>query len=415
MEENKNLFENEIENTVAPDEIGENFFDLNDDFKLKGEEPEKSSKKKNNKKPPKKPLTEKEKLKRKKSRMKSFKAFAWIVCIMTISIVIAVSGIIVLSDMFGIRINASEAKIRINIPQGTTAGEIADILAEYDIINHPGVFKFYSKLKGFDSQYKYGVYDFGMDWGYEDIAHDLIEYGAKAETVTVRIPETATIDDIAKLLAKNKVCTKDEFFEAMEKGVYEYDFIKEIPTDKVHYRFEGYLFPDTYEFYTYGSVTCAEDAINRMLAQTAKHLDANAIKEIKASGRTVHEVLTMASIVEMEASAIPAEMPRVAQVFYNRLVWDEPHFLGSSPTAEYPYGDGAYNTNAGAPGACEGMPPGPYCAPSANAIKAAIFPEKDFPMTYFVTDSEMNFYYNPTYREHVNTINRLKNEGKWAG
>ncbi|MBQ5809993.1 MAG: endolytic transglycosylase MltG, partial [Clostridia bacterium] len=251
--------------------------------------------------------------------------------------------------------------------------------------------------------------------GYEDIARKLTTEGEKAKTVTIRIPEAATIDEIAELMQKNKVCTEEEFIQAVQTGEFEYDFIKNIPTDKVHYRLEGYLFPDTYEFYTYGSITCAEDAVNRMLAETAKHFDAETLSKISAAGRTVHDILTIASIVEMEASAIPAEMPRVAQVFYNRLVWNEPHYLGSSPTAEYPYGEGAYDTNASNPLATEGMPPGPYCAPSSAAIKAAVDPEIGFEMTYFVTDKEMKFYYNNDYRAHINTINKLKREGKWAG
>jgi len=420
LEENKNIFEEAVSGEVSEKAANEDvsdgaFFELNDDFKLNTPAtPVKNKKNKKNKKQ-KPEMDEKARLRKKKQAKKNLKAFLWIFGIMATAIVLAVVGIIVLSDMFGIRIGAPSGRATIRIEQGTTAGEIADILSERGVINNPNVFKFYSKIKGFDAQYKYGVYEFGYDWGYEDIASDLIKYGEKAETVTVRIPEAATIDDIAKLLSKNGVCTKDEFFEAMENSSFDYDFIKEIPTDKVHYRLEGYLFPDTYEFYTYGSVACAEEAIDRMLAQTAKHLDANAIKQIKATGRTVHEVITMASIVEMEASAAPEEMPKVAQVFYNRLVWDEPHYLGSSPTADYPYGDGTYNTNAGAPNATEGMPPGPYCAPSANAIKAAIYPDTGCQMTYFVTDSEMVFYYNSSYRDHVNTINRLKNEGKWAG
>ena len=118
----------------------------------------------------------------------------------------------------------------------------------------------------------------------------------------------------------------------------------------------------------------------------------------------------MASIVELEASASTNEMPKVAQVFYNRLNWDEPKLLGSSPTQKYPYGNGRYDTNK-----TEGLPPGPLCSPSLSAIKAALFPDTSVKATYFVTDSDNVFYYNDSYAAHIRTINELKSKGKWIG
>ncbi len=367
---------------------------------------------------PKRRLTEEEKLqrRRKRRRKKNLLAFVWVVAIILSAMILAAGIIYVFSDLLGIRLqNYGDKKIKVYIPEGTSAAQIAEILEDYELIRNPFVFRVYSKLKGFDSQYKYGVYEFSFEMPYEDLAEKMIKEGEKASTVTIRIPEAATIDEIAELMYKNDVCTREEFFEAVQNSKYDYDFIDLIPTDKVHYRLEGYLFPDTYEFYNYGSMTCAEQAVDKMLKQTAKLFDEAALAQMAKDGRTVHDILTIASIVEMESSVAPAQMPKVAQVFYNRLVWDEPHYLGSSPTAEYPYGEGSYDTNASNPKATEGMPPGPYCAPSANSIKAAIYPEQDFEMTYFVTDKEMNFYYNSSYSEHLDTIRRLKREGKWAG
>ena len=104
-------------------------------------------------------------------------------------------------------------------------------------------------------------------------------------------------------------------------------------------------------------------------------------------------------------------MPKVAAVFYNRLEspdWLGPRKLESDPTMKYPYGNGRYNTYE-----TEGLPPGPLCAPSENAILAAASPEENFTATYFVTDNKMNFYYNNSLSAHQKTINKLKAEGKW--
>ena len=244
---------------------------------------------------------------------------------------------------------------------------------------------------------------------YKDIALKLQETGASNKVVQVTIPERSNIDDIMRILEENGVCTKADFKKAMKNGNYsDISFVKDIPTERVYYRFEGYLFPDTYEFYNFDSEECAELAIRKMLKRTEELLTEEILNQIKADGKTIHDVITMASIVELEASASLDEMPKVAAVFYNRLVWDEPQRLGSSPTAEYPYGDGRYDTNK-----VEGLPPGPLCSPSLAAIKASVYPQENFPYTYFVTDSEMKFYYNETYREHNQTIALLKSQGKW--
>lgn len=380
-------------------------FILGEDFQIAAEpEEELTGKKSSSKK------------RRKKKAKNGIITAVWIMSIFAVSALLAWGLIVFLSDYLGIRLRGNgEERIKINIPAGLNTAQISEVLKENDVINSPVLFRVYSKLKGYDGSYKYGVYEFSYELGFEDIADKLTNEGAKAETVSVRIPEGATIDEIAVILAENGVCTQEEFIQAVQTGEFDYDFVALIPTDKVHYRLEGYLFPDTYEFYNYGSITCAEEAINRMLSQTAALFDQKAMEQLTATGRSVHDIMTIASIVEMEASAAPTQMAKVAQVFYNRLVWDEPHYLGSSPTAEYPYGDGKYDTNANNPNSTEGIPPGPYCAPSANAVKGALYPETDFEATYFVTDSEMEFYYNTSYSDHLSTISKLKNQGKWAG
>ena len=124
-------------------------------------------------------------------------------------------------------------------------------------------------------------------------------------------------------------------------------------------------------------------------------------------GYSIHEILTMASIVELEASGYPDDMAKVAQVFYNRLRWtDQPAMLGSTPTSDYP--DSRYNTNK-----YEGLPPGPLCSPSITAINAALNPDTSVKECYFVTDKNMKFYYTNSLSEHNELIEKLKSEGLW--
>ena len=124
-------------------------------------------------------------------------------------------------------------------------------------------------------------------------------------------------------------------------------------------------------------------------------------------GKSVHEILTMASIIELEASGYPNDMAKVSQVFYNRLRWtDQPARLGSTPTSEYI--DSRYDTNIN-----EGLPPGPLCSPSSDAIDAALKPDTSIKAEYFVTDKNMKFYYTNSLDEHNDLIARLQSEGLW--
>lgn len=353
----------------------------------------------------------KKKLKTKRAAAK-IRSVIWIIAIFAVSVILAGFIMLFAVEYLGITFGDT-AQCVVEIEKGMGTSQIANELEKSGAINSSFMFRVYSRLSGKDGSYQYGVYTFSNELGYSDIARKLQEEGATAKSVTVTIPEMSRMDQIMEILEKNGVCTKADFRNAVLNGTYEFDFVKEIPEEEVYYKFEGYLFPDTYDFYCYDSAECAELAILKMLENTNSKLTPQVREKIEKSGYTIHEVLSMASIVELEASAYPEEMANVAAVFYNRLTWDEPKFLGSSPTAEYPFGNGRYNTNA--PDGTEGFPPGPLCAPSLNAILAAANPTENFSATYFVTDSDMKFYYNTSYSAHIKTINNLKAQGKWLG
>lgn len=346
---------------------------------------------------------------RKKAAVRSAKTVIWFITILVVSVVLAFSIILFASEYLGIGFNKGK-ECTVEISKGMSTSQIATELKDQNAISSALMFRIYSRLAGFDGSYEYGVYTFTNELGYEDLAKMLQTEGAKASSVKVTIPEQANIDDIMNLLEKNGVCTKSDFRNAVRNGKYDFDFVEEIPTHEVYYKFEGYLFPDTYQFYNYDSKECAELAIRKMLQNTANRLTDEVRAKIKQSGYSIHDILTMASIIELEASAKHDEMPKVSAVFYNRLNWDEPKLLGSSPTIDYPYGNGRYNTNVH-----EGLPPGPLCSPSEDAILAAVSPADNFSATYFVTDSEMKFYYNNSLTAHQQTIAKLKQQGKWLG
>ena len=352
---------------------------------------------------------EPEKKEKKKKKSGVGGALLRVVLIFVVSLCLAFVIILFGAEYLGLGIGRGQ-EVVIEIEQGTPTAKIAQQLKDENAINSALMFRVYSKLMGYDGKYQYGVYTFRNELGYEDIADMLCTAGQKAETVRVTIPERASLDDIVALLVENGVCTRSDFMTAMDSDRYNQFFIADLPSDAVYYRFEGYLFPDTYDFYCYDdSAECAELAIDRMLSRMEEVLlEAKAEEKASKLGYTVHEVLTMASIVELEASGNETEMRNVAQVFYNRLNdWENP-LLGSSPTAKYKYGKGRYDTNT-----APGIPPGPYCSPSAAAIGAALEPNEECKATYFVTDASMNFYYTHSLQEHNQIIRKLKAEKNW--
>lgn len=341
---------------------------------------------------------------------------------------IVLSGV---CDFFGISRKRTISDF--SIPEGGNWGTatIAEELYDEGIINHPLLFRVYSKLKHYDGTYQWGNYELNSEMDYGTIMYQL-SLGNTASTVKVRIPEAATVDEIIEILEENNVCTRAQFIEAMDNGDYKYTWINSIPTNKVRYRFEGYLYPDTYNFYGgEPSVSNAEKAIDKMLNSFNSKLPDNWQELIAGVGErigkadmTLNDALAIGSILELEASGNPEEMKNVASVFYNRLTWSEPHYLGSTPTYYYP--DNRYNTNAGSmtvttedgtektyPAGSEGIPPGPQCSLTEASILACLEPA-DTAYTYFVTDVDMNFYYNKSYTAHLNTIAKLKSSGKWA-
>lgn len=335
------------------------------------------------------------------------KTIIWILCIIIVSVGLAFGVIYAGADYMGIGFGRG-SDVTIEIEQGMSTEQIAEELKEAGAVKIPLLFRVYAKFKHYDSQFKYGVYSFNTESGYEAISQMLIEEGALAQSVKVTIPEMSSVDDIAEILEENGVCTKSDFINEVQNGEFGYDFIDDIPVDNVYYRLEGYLFPETYDFYNFDSEECAHLAVEKMLKTLDDKLTDGMRQKISESGYTLHEIMIMASIVELEAGGSPDEMANVAAVFYNRLESDDFTTLGSSPTRKYPYGGGKYNTYES-----PGLPPGPLCSPSIKSIEASIEPTEDFDYYYFVTDASMKFYYNKTLAEHNSTIARLQAANNW--
>ena len=350
------------------------------------------------------------KKKNKKKKRNGIPTFIRILIILAISFALAASIIFAVIDFLGLTFK-NDKTAEIDIKSGFSTAQIADELHDKGVIKFPVLFRLYSKLKGADGSYQYGIYEIKDSQSYDGIINTLKTAGESGEVATVTIPEGYSVRKIAELMEKKGICSKDEFISAVKNTEYDYDFIKDIPTQSVYYRLEGYLYPDTYHFFINSDgksgQSCAEKAVRKMLDKMNSVITDEMKESAEKRGYSIHEILTMASIVELEASGYPDDMAKVAQVFYNRLRWtDQPAMLGSTPTSDYP--DSRYNTNK-----YEGLPPGALCSPSITAINAALNPDTSVKECYFVTDKNMKFYYTNSLSEHNELIEKLKSEGLW--
>ncbi len=236
-------------------------------------------------------------------------------------------------------------------------------------------------------------------------------------TVRVTFAEGLNIMQYAARLEENGVCTADEFYTAMNTVDFssEYSFLPpfEELSGRIYY-LEGYLFPDTYDFYVGES---AESVIRRFLNRFGQLVTDEMMAQVasvsEAYGEefTFDDIVIMASIVEREIS-IPEEMDGVAAVFYNRIKHPGGTVNGSATggcfqsdaTKFYPYIFGTahegfvseYNTFN-----VKGLPKGPICCPSIDAIKASLAPDLEEDAFFFYTDINKKVYYAVTYDEHL--------------
>ncbi|MBQ1388947.1 MAG: endolytic transglycosylase MltG [Clostridia bacterium] len=397
----------------------------------------------------KKALKEEKKRKKKKAKKNGcvFRV-VWLVMVLIVGVLTAEFLLVGINDLLG-RNRGEEEKIIIKVPKDANYEEIAKILSENGVISNEGYFKLYAKLtKDDDLIFAQGSYEMTNDMDYEAIINYLQSNANRVDTVELRFPEGMTILEIADKLAENDVCDKDEFLELCNSDKFDEDFSFLVDgrpkLDKTYYRLEGYLFPDTYEFYQGES---AETTIYRFLnnfetrmyytkqrlevveektedegpkikydedgnvmydedgnviyetdtnkRKTKKYEKLTLEEQAKKQGMTMDELIILASMIQSEAASTE-DMYNVSSVFHNRLdtlkkdgYTDFGEYirgmLDSDPTMYYPYKkntlpDKKFESTYNTYKTA-GLPAGAVCNPGMDAIKAALYP------------NDTNYYY----------------------
>lgn len=354
---------------------------------------------------------------KKKKKKKKRKNFLGIFLALFIVIVaFSLSGIIIYLGMDLLAVNKPDEKLIVEIPSNATVTDIAEILKSEGVIKQPLLFRLVSKLEKADG-YIAGKHEINKNMPYTAII-DTLQSDAINERVEVQvtIPEGKNLYEAAVILENNGVCSKDAFLQAFNYGEYDFDFLSKIKnTDEKFYPREGYLFPDTYRFFKDSE---PEAVAIKFFTNFEEKMSDDIIKKMKAQGLSMDEAITLASIIQMEASGT-AEMNNVSSVFHNRLDHSKTYpLLQSDPTSKYvrevirpnlswrklSEEDGeklcnAYDTYVG-----EGLPPGAICNPGIDAIKAAVSPNiTDY--YFFCSDLDTReFYYAKTNKEHESNL-----------
>jgi conserved hypothetical protein, YceG family len=352
---------------------------------------------------------------RRRRRRRRFSGVQYTLFILVVSAILAGIGWLLLNDLCAFNKKAVTATVEITSEDDI--GSVAAKLKDDGLIEYKWFFRLFASFAHAQDKIGIGTYELNTDMDYRALiaAMHNASGGLNGETVKVTIPEGYTVSQIIALLAKDGVNTEAALTDAAENGTFSYDYIS-TETGSIS-RLEGYLFPDTYEFYVNEKPAAA---LNRLIKNFDSKMDANLLAEVKKSGYSLSEIVTIASLIEKETSG--TDQTRISSVIYNRLKDKGSHgtygMLGIDASLLYALPDHAgaitkadketdspYNLYKNA-----GLPPTPIANPGLTAIKAALNPDAtDY--YYYALGKDGTHHFFETYDEHVNFLNSSEYAG----
>ena len=345
-----------------------------------------------------------------------------LICIGILTATVSTLALTTINDILAIKKDGGTT-VSVVIPENSDFEDVYSILCSSGLIRQKMLCKLFCKFRHYDEYtirsgeragevvkvaYEPGVYYIETDTGLENML-EMIKVSNKVSRETVRLtfPEGWTIAKIFERIEKYKVCTAEKLYANLDIVGKQFGFYQKIPANAGRYlKAEGYLFPDTYDFYIGEQ---ASSVIKKLFSNFEEKWPAAYTKQAKKLGMTMDEVITLASIIQREAKD-STQMAEISSVLHNRLA-DPATYpqLQMNSTKEYidavnEYGLfsevyysiylDAYNTYS-----AKGLPPGPICNPGIDAIKAALNPAQTN-YHFFCHDSEGNIYLAETADEH---------------
>ncbi len=331
----------------------------------------------------------------------------------------------------------SDETLTVTVKEGDTYKDIGQMLKEQGVIKYPWLFNLYCEFTKSTEKMDPGVYELYYNYDYHALVSGMMTGSPNRSEVRVMIPEGYSSKQIFALMEKNKVCTVEALEKAAAEHEFDYWFLEGRPYGESN-RLEGFLFPDTYDFYENDEPERVLDKLltnfNKKFSEEAKNqLDllnerlaerwrnAGYDDEYIAAHRfTVYELMTVASMIEKETAGV-SESGQIASVIYNRLCRPADYpYLNIDATLVYALGgsldralteedkqiDSPYNTYTHA-----GLPAGPIANPGLSSITAALNPSDTSYYFYALDTSTGYHHFSESYDEH-NQFLASQNDGE---
>lgn len=367
-----------------------------------------------------------------KKAPKALRTLVYLAVVLALGFALAYFGWICAGDVFAL--SKPDREVEIVLGENPTVDEATELLKEKGLIDYPWLFKLYCWLTNAQDKISEGTYTLNNVYDYHALVNGLRATAGTRETTEVTIPEGYTCAQIFALLEENRVCTVEELETAAASYMFDYSFLQDLPYGESN-RLEGYLFPDTYQFYV-------DDTPERVLSKFLDNFSWKFTEELQADIDTLNErlrekmaengfteaeieagqmdinkVVIVASLIERETGGA-SESSSIASVIYNRLSsklypcleidaslrygldkWDE------DLTAEDLNTDTPYNTKI-----YPGLPAGPISNPGIDSIRAAIYPRESNYYFYVLTSSGFH-HFSENYYEHQAFIEEMQGSG----
>lgn len=368
------------------------------------------------------------------------KAVIYIALVIIVSAYLSYYIITIGNDVFALVSDTRE--VTVTIEEGADHETVGKLLKENGIIEYDWVYKIYMQYRGdgdSPTEYIAGEHTLNTNYNYSQIITALTAKTVKREVVKVTIPEGFTIDQIIDLLIESGVGQKEDYIEAINNYPYKWEFVELLDekgySEHRKYRLEGYLYPDTYDFYTTENEVFV---INKMLNAfndkfwkefTRKNIKGESYQKTMLDKYSLDfdDVVILASIVQSEGGTVD-DFYAISYVFHNRLSHPQtfpklesdatiqyalPERISDSTQLDTNY-ETPYNTYL-----YDGLPPGAISNPGLDALNAALFPTA--PTTanggtinayFFVSNNAGKTYYASSKGGHENNVAQAKKDNE---
>lgn len=326
------------------------------------------------------------------------------------SAVLASVGWMLMSDLCAF--NKAYIKTTVEVTAEDTVATVAEKLEDAGLIEYPWFFRLFGAFAHAEEKIGMGTHSLNTDMDYRALIVGMRNTSGNltAETLTVTIPEGYTVMQTIQLLASKGVNTEEDLLKAAKTADFKYDFIDNSTEDIS--RLEGYLFPDTYEFYVDGNPA---SVLDKLISTFNSRVDDDLLAQAEARGYDLKKIVVIASLIEKETDG--KDHGKIASVIYNRLdgpgdkggtngllqidaalLYTMPEHEGAPTNAEKSI-DTPYNLYL-----YKGLPPTAIANPGLASIQAALDPEITEYYYYALgKDGQHHFFTN--YNDHVNFIN----------